>query len=268
VVDVATTDGLGFFEQPIDIRDITFSGLPGIRYEFSATGGVEQDGRAALWYAIFLDGVRPGGESPVRLLSASLSAVPEEYAADRMSFIGLVGSIEMLDGTTATARESAVGELFDETRGCKRDDAPIEVEFPASWETNAAAAGVPACAYFAPGPFEIRHPRDVPDGVEIVVRVVEGADLGASGDVVEREELTINGWPSVRVEELGVGGGLMAPGERWYGYVIGINGELPSERNTSAYLVISTRTAFEGDYPLARVVLDEMAERLTGLGGP
>ena len=252
--------GIGHFETPVARSEVTLSGLPGDRLEFGATGGAEQDGRAALQIVIDLEGEAPPDVPSAPVLLAWYSALAEDYEEHLPAFLQLLASFEMLDGSTAAAREAAVETLFSETDTCERADAELVLTFPDDWYANTEYESIQACTFFAPRFYEIEALDAVPQGVEVVVRLAEGP-VAPPGDVVLWDQRIVGDWPVARYEVVSRGDGSPV-GERRYRYAIGISGELPNEASSEPYLLLETSTSFEGDYPLARAVIDAMVERL------
>jgi hypothetical protein len=154
-----------------------------------------------------------------------------------------------------TLSAAAAGDLFIDRDVCQDEERGLAVVFPDAWWTNTAVDGLPACSYFAPSFFEIGPPQVVPDEVEISLRVKDDEHRPA-GEPIAMETLTLLERPAVRRET-------DAPGGRTYEYVV----QLGESAEAGPFLIAGTHVESEGDYGLARALLDEMMRRM-GRGDP
>lgn len=148
--------------------------------------------------------------------------------------------------------------LFGEVDTCA-SEAGYTVTFPASWYTNPATDGVPACAWFAPEPFDASMRRVAtnpppPDGVWISMGVADGG-VGYTSvtPTCMTEDLSIGGYHGHRAE---VGPSTLdeiaaRPDYRAYHYVI------PFEEFGPTF-VAGTDVDMADEYPLSKAVLDRV----------
>lgn len=167
---------------------------------------------------------------------------------------------------TPTTTPESDPDLFADTDTCTNDEDGWTVEFPESWWTNTAfthSSGdeVPACWMFASDEFEAadgQNSNQPGSGSEINLELVRPPGMvGVSGEAVNEEELTVDGFDARRVEWEGTASDTteMGEGERLLQYVV----ELPDDLEFMAFAG-SERT---DDYDVAVEVLDGMMERIT-----
>lgn len=167
--------------------------------------------------------------------------------------------------TTPPATPEADPGPFAETDTCTNDEDGWTVEFPELWWTNTAfthSSGdeVPACWMFASAEFEAtdgQNPNQPGSGSEINLEMVRPPGMvGVSGEAVNEEELTVDGFDARRVEWEGTASGTteMGEGERLLQYVV----ELPGDLQFMAF----AGSEHTDDYGVAVEVLDAMMERI------
>lgn len=166
-----------------------------------------------------------------------------------------VGAIErllvsMIAGEPLVTPVDAITQahfLYEEpdVDGCINVEFGIVTAFPEAWWTNTPVDGVPGCVYLAPTSFEIPDdPSEVPDGVAITIRRVDGSSGSGSEEITGYDSIVVDGrWPATRLEW----------GDSTYQYVVQLG---PSEES-GPNLILTT-----GADPLHRAVLDRVASTI------
>lgn len=154
--------------------------------------------------------------------------------------------------------------LFVDRDECENLEDGYRLQFPEDWYTNTEIGDVPACSWFSPTFFEVRHPDEVPAEIAITVEYMEG-DFGAIDEVVSHEEVVVGGTQvASRAEWRGAEGeGGMHPAD-WMMYAYQVQlGPTPEE---GPNLVVLTTTESGGDYELNKAVLDRIMATIEFLG--
>lgn len=160
------------------------------------------------------------------------------------------------DDTHGPAYSLAPDEAFSVPDECENPAAGYRISLPDEWFYNTAFDDFDACQWFAPTSYSVTDASTVPPEVAIVLSTQDGGDFGPGGEVVSRDEYTVSGRPAVRYEIAGEPGGF-AP-ERAVMWIIGLDGELPSEASTGRWLLGQTGTDRPGDFVANVEVLDRM----------
>jgi len=162
-----------------------------------------------------------------------------------------------------TAEQAAIAAaLFATPDTCTNPVAGYTVTFPDDWYTNTAIGSWPACSWFSPVFFEVEDPDVVPAEVAIVITYEPEVEaIGMPSVALRNEQTEVGGRPTFRAEYVGVGGGFMDIGSFAYGYVVGMDGELPGEGEPGAVLAATASWAVEEEpeaYRLATAILDRI----------
>jgi hypothetical protein len=211
-------------------RDLKVLGRP------PATGWVTAGAAVVVGVAVIaglaLASTRPTGDaSPVPSTSSSGEAAPT-----------------VLPSPDASAEP---GDFVSGPYGCGDGVEGFAIWVPSGWFANSAHDGVAACRYVSVEQFNLAA-IDSPDSVPIRFNVLSG-DFGLTDEILERRELTIADLPALRFELAGVDG-------KYLVYVIGIDGQLPSESNTSRFLTAST-AAGDKTFDRYSAAVEEMLSR-------
>lgn len=201
--------------------------------------------------------------APTQSLSPDPTTAPPSATPASATPAPAVGYVA-IDGLpiTVLANEDA-DALFNTVETCV-SGAGYTIEFPASWYTNPAMAGTPACSWFAPEPFDLSiRPVAVkpgpPDGVWISMRVVDGnAGYTSITPIYLSENVTLGGYEGQRAEFGPSTGDEIAarPEYRGYWYVIPFAEIGPT-------FIAETDLDLADDYPLAKAVLDRTMASIT-----
>jgi hypothetical protein len=161
---------------------------------------------------------------------------------------------------SAVASPSRSSEAFPDGQRCTNDTDGYTVGYPSDWYANEEVPpsegldGIPACRYFASAPFEVRPNAGLPPTVAIdFQRVADEPPIG--GTEISSEQVTVDGRDATVREHETTGDGFTPPGTMVYEYLIPIDG--------GEFLVVSTDSSRDGDYPEHREVLDLMMETLS-----
>ncbi|MGH2446411.1 MAG: hypothetical protein ACRDGD_10285 [Candidatus Limnocylindria bacterium] len=245
-----TSDGAGL-EVPVSLLVRRDPAPVGNTTEVDVDIGTETPDRFATRYAV----KRDSGTYAVFVVpliatidgsAAYLHLQADESDADAVAAIErilerLVVREPLVSSAEAAARADA---LYAEVDGCINIDLGFTTAFPESWWTNTRFADVPGCVYLAPTSFEIPDdPAQVPEGVAITIRRVEG-DVGTTfEEITGYGTLVVDRLPAVRWE---LGGST-------YQVIVQLGGVPEFGPN----LVLTT-----GADPLHRAVLDQVVGRL------
>lgn len=161
--------------------------------------------------------------------------------------------------TAATPLPSVEGLAAGPVR-CTEPSVGFALSVPDGWYTNVAASEIdtPSCLYFATRPFGAPRVGGAPAEAQVVISIRTGAHA-PPGTVTDRRELTINGLPALRLEVAGAEGGVLPPDQRQVAYLIGLDGELPSESTTGTWLLVETSSERPGEETSNVEVLDQIA---------
>jgi hypothetical protein len=165
---------------------------------------------------------------------------------------------------TATPQPTPVS-AFAETDRCTNEEHGWTVVFPESWWTNTAFTHpdgnhVPACWMFSPDEFDAfaaEHANQTPPDVDVWLRWVPPPGLvGISGEVVDREPVTVSGYDGTRIVWRGTAEAetAMGPDDQMVQYSIG----LPDDVDFLAF----ADSRHSDDFDHAVEVLDGMMERI------
>lgn len=148
--------------------------------------------------------------------------------------------------------------LFASSVPCASDDG-WTVQLPATWFTNVATDGLPACSWFAPSPFEVDDPAEPPDGVVIIIERRVGDPVPLEGmEHVYGEGANLAGVDAFWTERLGIGGGIIPEGERMLHYELLLNGRIPVVDPEAEWIYAGTSTLTaqdDAEYELNTAVL-------------
>jgi hypothetical protein len=211
---------------------------------------------------------------PRSLADVELRLEYQPASHDAPAWVGLVRtpgappeSFVMAPPGPMTAEQAAIAEaLFATPDTCTNPVAGYTVTFPDDWYTNTAIGSWPACSWFSPVFYEVDDPDVIPDEVAIVINyepVVEA--IGMPSLALRYEQIEVDGRPAYRAEYVGVGGGFMDIGSFAYGYVVGMDGDLPGEGDPGPILGATASWAVEDDpqaYRLATAILDRIMASL------
>jgi hypothetical protein len=144
---------------------------------------------------------------------------------------------------------------------CVNPDVPFAVRFPAGWWVHPADSEreISQCEYFGPIPFTLTENADGGLAGGTVVMHVADACVGYFRDVVSRQEITIAGRPTTRIE-LAASEGDPTPGPAAaLLYWIHVRGQ-ECESADTRYIVASTGSTDPEAYAENAAVLDAMME--------
>ena len=196
------------------------------------------------WYA----GLVGSGPGPVEsgILTASASTAPSPSAAP-----STLPSVPGLVAGPAT---------------CTNEPSGYTLMVTAGWYANLAASEVetPSCLFLATEAFEAPRTDSVPPEARIILSARTG-DYSPGGRVEARRDLTINGMPALRLEIVGEPGGTLPAGHSGVVYVIGLQGEMPSESTTRTWLLIETGSDRPGSGAENIAALDAIARTVEAL---
>lgn len=146
----------------------------------------------------------------------------------------------------------------DDWASCTNDAGGYTVEYPADWEAN-EPNHLDGCQVFDPEPLELpAHARDLPLDYAVTIlleptpfdRVIGDDPLT---DVVEEEDLQVDGRTAVRQEVVAVEGALIPEGTEFTRYAVDLDGDT---------LLASSFDIGEPSYDRKVEVLDRMMETL------
>jgi hypothetical protein len=164
------------------------------------------------------------------------------------------------------------GEAFGEPATCENEAAlptaeqggfGYRISYPADWYANEFGSYISQCMLFGPQQFEAPY-GTVPEEAVIVIDVESGGSFVPGqrgrhgGEIVRTDAYTIAGLPAERHEIHLVVDGVVT--ERSIVWVIGVQGELPSDAiDSPAFVTISTTATGAGAFIQQADVLDHMA---------
>lgn len=161
-----------------------------------------------------------------------------------------------------TAGDDAGGEASDGEAAwtsCTNSEAGYRVEYPGNWYANDEGR-LDACQVFDPEPLDLpEQPQELSLGYAVLIRMepiafedAARADLGA--EVVEREEIEVDGRRAVRQERLGTGDALIPEDVAVTQYAVDVDGQT---------LLATSYDVGDPAYERKVEVLDEMMARMT-----
>lgn len=163
------------------------------------------------------------------------------------------------DGTPSPTPTSTDGEGVAATAFADCEAADYTVARPADWQTNEPTDLVEACRVFHPEQIDL---PDDPQGIGLHWAVLLRIDnapyedvVGAepTGEVLTRQELTIDGRDARVIEVRSDGEALVPAGESSYNYAVDLDGRT---------LFATTYTIGDTDYERDKQVVDRMIESL------
>ena len=170
------------------------------------------------------------------------------------------GDTELLPPTapTTSGETEPTSEIPEDWTVCANQIEGFEIAYPVGWHTDELTPDQ-RCSFFDPEPFEIV------EGSEFPLTAIEAHPLGAEGrsfdqivkdmtnpmfeEMVSREDLTVQGFPAVRIETAATGEGLLDKGTRTYAYLIDRDGE--------PFLVQTHTHLADGGYGRVTAILDK-----------
>lgn len=133
------------------------------------------------------------------------------------------------------------------------------LDLPDGWYTNAPGSADDAFAWFGPDRFD----PATADSWTVPIRIMTGFNsaYGPGGIVISQEPVVVGGFPAVRMEIQGEGGGFIPPNALVSVYLVGIDGEMVDDVFPGRFLV-ATLHGTAGDYEANQAVLDGLMESL------
>lgn len=188
-------------------------------------------------------------ESEASSATATPSAGAEESVSPTASPATLPSRTPASEGAYGPVWDRPADEAFVDPIFCENENAvdavgePTDVHYrvamPGDWYTNQDMAGYSACSLFGPQPIEASNEGSLPEGVVIGFNLVPGGNFDSGGSRIESQEnYTVADLPSVRYVFVPTEGGFIT--YRTVVWIIGIDGVLPVEGNTSRYLAVET----------------------------
>lgn len=166
------------------------------------------------------------------------------------------------EGETASPSPTSTPEpAFDDPQECENDELGFEVEYPGDWWANEDIEGeaegvqdIEECTYFARQEVEIAPATQIPVEVAIWFDSPAADAPESQGEVISRDETTVDGNDAVVIEYEPPVGGFAPEGTVIYTYRITTDDGLLAAR-TNAF-------GHEDDYEDNKDVLDSMMETL------
>lgn len=154
------------------------------------------------------------------------------------------------------AEDSASADVAE----CENTELGYTVEYPADWWANervepdfAGGTPIPGCTYFAPKPVELQPNAGLPGGIAIWFDTPSAGAPEAQGEVLDREETTVDGQDAVVIEYEPPVGSFSPEGTVIYEYLV----------TTDDGVLAALTDAFRHpDYEPNKRILDAMMESL------
>lgn len=215
---------------------------------------------AALLAALLITGrpVDDIGSSPTPEPTSTEIASPSDQPSPSVTPSPTVEATP--DDTFGPAHSMDPADAFTDPKDCENPAGGYRISMPEAWYYNTEFDGFDACQWFAPTTYPVTDGSSIPNEVAIVLSVQDGGDFGPGGEIVSQDAYTVASRPAMRYEVAGEPGGV-AP-ERSVVWIIGLDGELPSESTTGAWLLARTGTDRAGDLDENIDVLDRMIATL------
>ncbi|MGY1724668.1 AMIN-like domain-containing (lipo)protein [Blastococcus sp. SYSU DS0533] len=217
------------------------------------------------------DGVAPwGGASRLTVADAAvLDALVEDTLSEgRYSFFAGLDArrpfaVAALDSPQRIVVDLLAEEPVEPERPEERCESPagFAISYPEEWSVNPGTE-VPACTRFAPDTFTVPPASDArvaPVSVRVEGIPFDQVATTGSGEVLSRDETTVDGRPAVRIERVTAGQGLWPEGVPITSVVV----DLGAEGGDPRTLVVDTVGLPRFDYPRNVDVLDRMVATLT-----
>lgn len=136
----------------------------------------------------------------------------------------------------------------------------IDVQYPQDWSVNEESPTLPSCSAFNPQPLDMADPQDLIDSAVLLsvdsIDFATAIERGAlAGNVLDRNETSVDGHEAVRVESESADDPLLEEGIRSTRWLIAFG---PDETVS----LVSNEAVDSEDYESNREILDEMAVRL------
>lgn len=231
-------------------RQLEIGGMPAERLEITGVPGAP-----LVVYTIGVDGELPSEATESWMLVETDATRPGELADNVAALDAIAMSVERL-GASPTPFPTA-DFLLAGPATCADFTWGFQLDVPPGWYTSQSVEDNPSCRVFTTEPFQVSTSATRPEP-RIEARTGTG-DYGPGGTVEDRRELEINGHPALRLVVRGEAGGVLPADTVATVYLIGLDGELPSETTTGRWLEISTSTQMPGDPDENVAALDQMA---------